>query len=156
MHHPTRKSDRHELQVEGDRRLIDQALTGLNESDRKKVLEFVSLTGVEPDDPMFPHTIQVARSLVTLAPLPACFEQFQDDLKGFKATAYEMRLTADRVTNLLRKRTFQSPENGLSLDRVLGYCFCAFLSGVLVTAFFPLLISLTKHSLPSVSNHTAL
>jgi hypothetical protein len=149
---PLRKSDRNELQGESDRSLISQLLDGASDSDREKILELVALTGVEPGDPIFPHSIQVARSLVTLAPIPACLEQFQGDLKDFKATAYDMRLAADRVSNLLREKTFSQPQNGMAVDSVLLYCFYSFAAGVVVTLFLALVMPLAKNPLPPNSN----
>jgi hypothetical protein len=151
MPNPIQKSDRNELHRESDRRLLEQALAGLNETDRTHVLEWAALTGVEPDDPIYPTNLLVARSLVTIAPLPTCLEQFRDDLKGFKATAYEMRLTADRVSNLLREKTFSQSPSGIPINSVIWYCLCSFMAGVVVTAFLALVMAIARSPLPPTS-----
>ncbi|NJO76007.1 MAG: hypothetical protein HC833_20985 [Leptolyngbyaceae cyanobacterium RM1_406_9] len=137
-----------------DRYLIDLVLEGQSDEQKTKILQIIQHTGVEPDDPMFLSLLVVTQCQIAVTPLPEQFERFQQDLGDFKATAYDLRLAADRVANLLRERTSQGPKNFISLGVFLRYCLGSFLAGAFVATLVALVILMASNqpfTLPPVS-----
>lgn len=134
-------------------RLIDFVLDEPSDEERSKILEIVARAGVEPDDPMFLPLTVVSQCQRAVKSLPTQLKQFHDDLEGFKATAYEIRLASDRITNLLRERVFPSTHRGsISLNQIVQYCFCSFIAGAVLTACITFIaLIMTRSSLPPVS-----
>jgi hypothetical protein len=130
---PLKKTNR-EQGLEINERYWDKYFAHLDEATKARIIALLKELNLSPKDPVWPILFSLTECRFSIAVLPELRNELVQNMTDFKASVYDVRREADRLSHLLQRKLGGIQQ--LPLSRAMWACgvaaFIGMVSGIAV------------------------